>query len=97
MPARANSSGRPDFEKNPHKKRRVEWLKVWALSSNPRNTKKKKKGKKRKWHGVWMLSGVVNLVIMVAGQGTIRAWSQGRLLRAREPVWAMDKERPQGL
>jgi hypothetical protein len=38
---------RPCLENNQHKTGLVEWLKMWALSSNP-STEKKKKEKKRK-------------------------------------------------
>jgi hypothetical protein len=37
--ARANSSTRPYFEKNLHKKQLVDWLEVKALNSSPSTTK----------------------------------------------------------
>jgi hypothetical protein len=40
--ARANSSTRPYFEKNLHKKQLVDWLEVKALNSSPSTTKKRK-------------------------------------------------------
>jgi hypothetical protein len=44
-PAQANSSARPYLEKSFTKIGLVEWLKVKALSSSPRTTKKTKKKK----------------------------------------------------
>jgi hypothetical protein len=43
-PTWGNSSARPYLENTHHKKGLVEWLKVLALSSNPRTSKRNKKG-----------------------------------------------------
>jgi hypothetical protein len=46
-PAWANSSQDPISKKSITEKELVEWLKVYALTSNPRTTKKKKKVQRR--------------------------------------------------
>jgi hypothetical protein len=59
-PAQGNSSRHPILKKPITKKGLVEWLKVQALSSNPRTTKKKKK--KRKMPADSTVRWVCNLI-----------------------------------